>query len=51
MKKTRLSIYKKHKYLENLAYQKFNIKRKIPVVVSDKMPSKLFGAATSDKKR
>lgn len=46
----RLAIYKKHKYLEALSYQKFNIKRKIPVIVSDKMPSKLFGAATSDKK-
>ncbi len=39
----------KHKKLEILTYQKFNIKRKIPVIVSDKMPSKLYGAATFSK--
>ena len=44
------AIYKKHKELEILAYQKFKIKRKIPVIVSNKMPSKLFGAATFSKK-
>ncbi|WP_072682027.1 SprT-like domain-containing protein [Arcobacter sp. LA11] len=42
-------INKKHKELEILTYQKFNIKRKIPVTVSDKMPSKLYGAATFSK--
>lgn len=42
-------INKKHRYLEHLAYQKFGIKRKIPVRISDKMPSKLFGAATFSK--
>lgn len=39
-------IYQKHRYLETLSYQKFGIKRKIPVKISDTMPSKLFGAAT-----
>lgn len=38
-------INKKHKELEFLTYKKFNIKRKIPIIISDKMPSKLFGAA------
>lgn len=42
-------VYKKHKYLEKLTYQKFGIKRKIPVKISDKMPSSLFGAATFSK--
>ncbi len=42
-------INKKHKTLEKLSYIKFNIKRKFPVIVSDKMPSKLFGAATYSK--
>ena len=39
-------LNKKHKELEILTYQKFRIKRKIPVIVSNKMPSKLYGAAT-----
>lgn len=43
------SIYTKHKELEINTYQKFNIKRKIPVIISDKMPSKLYGAATFSK--
>lgn len=43
------NINKKHKELEILAYQKFNIKRKIPVIISEKMPSKLYGAATFSK--
>lgn len=43
------SIFTKHKELEINTYQKFNIKRKIPIVISDKMPSKLYGAATFSK--
>lgn len=39
-------IEQKHIDLENLAFKKFGIKRKIPVLISDKMPSSLFGAAT-----
>ena len=39
-------IYTKQKDLEYLSYKKFNIKRKIPIIISEKMPSKLFGAAT-----
>jgi len=39
----------KHKKLEILTYQKFRIKKNIPVIVSDKMPSKLYGAATFSK--
>lgn len=45
----RKKIYFKHQELEQLTYKKFNIKRKIPVKISDKMPSKLFGAATYSK--
>ena len=39
-------IQNKHKYLQSISNQKFGIKRNIPVLISDKMPSNLFGAAT-----
>lgn len=39
----------KHLELQKLTYQKFGIKRKIPVLISDKMPSSLYGAATFSK--
>lgn len=42
-------INKKHKTLQNITYKKFNINKKFPVIISDKMPSKLFGAATYSK--
>jgi len=42
-------IQEKKQYLEVLSYKKFNIKRKIPVIISDKLPSNLFGAATFSK--
>lgn len=45
-KTIQIRINEKHKYLEILTYKKFNIKRKFPVIISDKMPAKLFGAAT-----
>lgn len=45
-KNTQNRIYQKTIYLQALAYKKFGIKRKIPVKVSNKMPSRLFGAAT-----
>ncbi len=48
-KEIQKKIYQKHRYLENLAYKKFGIKRKIPVKISDKIPSRLFGAATYSK--
>jgi len=50
LKKEILSlINRKHKDLEILAYKKYNIEKKIPVIISDKMPSKLFGVATYSK--
>lgn len=42
-------IYQKTLYLQSLAYKKFGIRRKIPIKISDKMPSKLFGAATLNR--
>lgn len=39
----------KHLELEKLTYQKFGINKKIPVMISDKMPSSLYGAATYSK--
>lgn len=36
--------------LQILAKKKLQIEQKIPIKISDKMPSKLFGAASSDKK-
>jgi hypothetical protein len=42
-------VKEKQYYLEKLSYQKFGINRKIPLIISDKMPSKLFGAATYSK--
>lgn len=44
--KTQNRIIQKTQYLQKLTYQKFGVKRKIPVRVSNKMPSNLFGAAT-----
>ena len=35
--------------LYNLSYHKFGIREKIPVLISDKMPSSLYGAATFSK--
>ncbi|PLY08465.1 MAG: sprT domain-containing protein [Arcobacter sp.] len=48
-KKIQKKIQEKKQYLQILTYNKFNIKRKIPIIVSDKMPSNLFGAATLSK--
>ena len=39
-------ISQKHKELKYLAYKKFNVTKNIPVVISDKMPSKIYGMAT-----
>lgn len=50
-KQIREEIYKKYETLEALAYKKFGIKRKIPIKISDKMPSRLFGAATYSKNK
>lgn len=44
--KTLQRIALKHNILQELSYNKFGIKRLIPIEISDKMPSKLFGAAT-----
>jgi len=41
----------KQKVLENLAYTKFGINRKIPIVISDKLPSSLYGAATFSEQK
>lgn len=43
-------IKQKEQELQNLALIKYGVKRKIPIKISDKMPSKLFGAATTDRK-
>ncbi|RXJ90437.1 sprT domain-containing protein [Arcobacter sp. CECT 8983] len=48
--KTKNRITHKILYLQSLAYKKFGIKRKIPIKVSNKMPSNLFGAATLNQK-
>ena len=45
-KKILKEIKIKHIELQKLTYQKFGINRKIPVIISDKMPSSLYGAAT-----
>ncbi len=42
-------IKTKHLELQKLTYQKFGIYKKIPVLISDKMPSSLYGAATFSK--
>lgn len=42
-------IFLKQKELEFLTKKKFGISKKIPIRISDKMPSKLFGAATFSK--
>jgi hypothetical protein len=45
-------IKQKQFYLENLTYKKFGISKKFPIIISDKLPSRLFGAAvfTNDQK-
>ncbi|RXK07043.1 SprT-like domain-containing protein [Halarcobacter bivalviorum] len=43
---TKIKIYEKTIYLQKLAYSKFAITKNIPIKISDKMPSNLFGAAT-----
>lgn len=48
-KKITYQIEQKQNYLQSLSYKKFKIDRKFPVIISDKMPSKLFGAATLDE--
>lgn len=35
--------------LQKLAYKKFNIKKNFPIIVSDKMPSNIFGLARYGK--
>jgi len=42
-------ISKKEKELHELAYKHYNIKRKIPIIVTDKIESKLFGLTLLDK--
>ncbi len=42
-------IKQKQFYLENLTYKKFSISKKFPIIISDKLPSKLFGAAVYTK--
>ncbi|NVJ54043.1 MAG: SprT-like domain-containing protein [Campylobacteraceae bacterium] len=44
--KTKNRINQKTIYLQSLAYRKFAVKRKIPIKISNKLPSNLFGAAT-----
>ncbi len=48
--KTLLKIKEKELELRNLAFIKYGVKKVIPIKISDKMPAKLFGAATTDKK-
>ncbi len=43
-------IQKKYLYLQSLAYTKFGITRKVPLIISDKLPAKFFGIATYSKK-
>lgn len=43
-------VKQKQIYLQNLSSKRFGISKKIPVIISDKMPSKLFGAATLNTK-
>ncbi|MGB6327928.1 MAG: SprT-like domain-containing protein [Halarcobacter sp.] len=45
LKKIKIKQYE----LQTLAYKKFGVSRKIPVLVSNKMPSSLYGAATFSK--
>jgi len=49
---TLYKIKQKKLYLEKLSYQKFGIQKRFPVIVSDKLPSRLFGAAvfTNDQR-
>lgn len=41
-------IYDKERVLKIKAKQYYNISSSIPILISDKMPSKLYGAATYD---
>ncbi len=36
--------------LRNLAYEKYDIRKNIPIIISNKLKSSLFGMATIDKK-
>lgn len=47
--KLQQKVKEKQYYLQDLTSKKFGINRKIPVLISDKMPSSLFGAATFSK--
>lgn len=40
----------KEKQLRALTYKKYKIKTKIPIIISNKLPSSLFGMATINKK-
>lgn len=44
-------IYQKQKELEQLTLRNFRLKRNFPIKISDKMPDKLFGAATFTQNR
>lgn len=44
-------IVTKQKELEYLAFKKFNVKRKIPIIISDKMPNKIYGMATYNENK
>lgn len=44
-------VKQKQLYLEGLAYRRFGITRKIPVIISNNMPSNLFGLATLDNEK
>lgn len=41
----------KQQILRSLAFYKYRIKDKIPIIISDKLPSKLFGLTTLDEKQ
>ena len=43
-------IKQKELELQRLAFIKYGVKRKIPIKISNKMPSRLFGATTTDKR-
>lgn len=44
-------ISKKKRELQNLAYQRFGVSQKIPVIISNKMPTNLYGMATINDKK
>lgn len=43
--KIRSEISKKHKELEYLAFQRFGVRSTIPVIISNKIPAKIYGMA------